>query len=79
MPGNSQAKVARALGVRKPSVHAWYARRSRPRPHLRRPLEELTKGHVPAGSWFTASELEAEREALATIRADPADPGQESA
>lgn len=70
-PENSQAKVAKALNVSKPSVHAWYTRVSRPKPHLRRPLAELTEGFVPERAWALPSEVEAEEAAFARIRSVP--------
>lgn len=68
-PGNSQAAVAKALGVSGPSVHAWATRVARPQAHLRGPLEEFTRGFIPASSWETHAEREARERALARIRA----------
>lgn len=73
-PENSQARVARALGVTAPSVNAWYQRISRPKPHLRGPLAELTDGFVPEESWELASERKARAEALARVRGDDSAP-----
>ncbi len=48
--------IAKALGVRQPSVSGWLLGNSRPEAHLRLALELLTGGFVVAVDWMTSRE-----------------------
>lgn len=64
--GRSQAKIAKALDVSQPSVHAWVRGAYRPEQHYRQALEALTG--IPASDWELPEEREKREAALIRIR-----------
>jgi transcriptional regulator with XRE-family HTH domain len=62
-PRGAQTKLARDLGVSKPSLSAWVNGHARPEHHHRVVLERLTG--IPADAWMTESERSAWARAFA--------------
>ncbi|MDB4946211.1 MAG: hypothetical protein JWP97_5745 [Labilithrix sp.] len=50
----SQSALARALGVKQPSVSEWVRMRARPESHLRKAIERLLG--IPEVDWMTDDE-----------------------
>lgn len=61
----TQAWLAKALGVSAPSVNAWFARQTRPQPHLRETIEVITNGAVTREGWLFPSEIKTRDDAIA--------------
>jgi hypothetical protein len=54
--GRTQTAIAIAMGIKQPSVSGWLLRETRPEPHRRPMLEDLTDGFVAAADWMTPNE-----------------------
>lgn len=73
----TKAALARKLGVSPPSVHAWFEGQTRPEPHLRVALHDLTG--ISPEEWWTEAErasLDATRKRIADAEAE--EPARES-
>lgn len=66
-PSRSQAKAARALGVKQPSIFAWLNGLYRPQFPQRKAIEALTG--IPAQEWDSEEERQKQQETLHRIEA----------